>query len=428
MWNAQTGKELPLRYAKLPAVDWSALAVVPGTDQVIVGGVDKLALMKIILADPPTGPDGPHWSFRIEKEFPWTAGRVHALSLSADGKRLLTMDVDGRTRLFDVAAPKLIREFGVPPPPKSTWVHNALLPDGKRCLVATYSAEGAAAATLALWDVDTGKVLYTFAGHTGGINVVAVAPNGKQALSGGIDGSVRLWTLPEPGQAKPIFEEHFKNPVAKWYVGQDHWFKSGFEDDRYFMDLKPAYTIFANVTRTRVEGDFVCEAVGRVVGGPRSAWALRLHNVTSKYSLDFKLNGKQELEIVTTEGEPKTIQRIRLAKYPAIKPGTDFNTLRVVRRGGRYEVFVNGVAAGEPFVSDFVKLPAMMCLAAFAADDKACRAEFERLSIWSVESHALEMTPAFVGTLTKPIKHGPLQEARTVEAYITPRAQRCEIQ
>jgi hypothetical protein len=78
---------------------------------------------------------------------------------------------------------------------------------------------------------------------------------------------------PETSQAKPIFEEHFKNPVAKWFVGQEPWFKTGFEDGRYFMDLNPGHVRFAYQPPTSVEGDFVCEALGRVVGGPQSALA-----------------------------------------------------------------------------------------------------------------------------------------------------------
>jgi WD40 repeat protein len=39
-------------------------------------------------------------------------------------------------------------------------------------------------------------VVRTFRGHTDTIIAVAATPDGKHALSGGVDQTVRLWTLP----------------------------------------------------------------------------------------------------------------------------------------------------------------------------------------------------------------------------------------
>jgi len=43
---------------------------------------------------------------------------------------------------------------------------------------------------LRLWDLATGKTLLTLKGHTEAVNSVAFSPDGKRALSGGQD-----WTL-----------------------------------------------------------------------------------------------------------------------------------------------------------------------------------------------------------------------------------------
>jgi serine/threonine protein kinase len=70
------------------------------------------------------------------------------------------------------------------------WVRNvAVTPDGRRAL------SGGDDATLRLWDLETGRALQSFAGHTGAVMGVAIGANGRVALSGGWDGTVRLWDL-----------------------------------------------------------------------------------------------------------------------------------------------------------------------------------------------------------------------------------------
>jgi WD40 repeat protein/serine/threonine protein kinase len=70
------------------------------------------------------------------------------------------------------------------------WVRSvAVTPDGRRAL------SGGDDATLRLWDLETGRPLQSFAGHAGAVMGVAVGANGRVALSGGWDGTVRLWDL-----------------------------------------------------------------------------------------------------------------------------------------------------------------------------------------------------------------------------------------
>ncbi|MCY3019615.1 MAG: hypothetical protein NTW87_11375, partial [Planctomycetota bacterium] len=46
-----------------------------------------------------------------------------------------------------------------------------------------------------LWDIEKGRPLQALAGHTNSVSVVAFAPDGRQALTGSSDSTVRLWGL-----------------------------------------------------------------------------------------------------------------------------------------------------------------------------------------------------------------------------------------
>lgn len=65
----------------------------------------------------------------------------------------------------------------------------AISPDGK------YALSGAEDYTLKLWEIATGREIRTFKGHTDWVYAVAISPDGRQALSGGKDDTVRLWDL-----------------------------------------------------------------------------------------------------------------------------------------------------------------------------------------------------------------------------------------
>jgi WD40 repeat protein len=77
--------------------------------------------------------------------------------------------------------------------------------DGKRLLT------GSNDKTLRLWDADTGKQLRVFEGHTGPVRAAALSLDGKRLLSTGDDRTVRLWDaatgmeLHKPGPKDSMF-------------------------------------------------------------------------------------------------------------------------------------------------------------------------------------------------------------------------------
>jgi WD40 repeat protein len=77
----------------------------------------------------------------------------------------------------------------------------AFSPDGRRALSGSYDN------TLKLWDLETGLVLRTLQGHTSGVRAVAFSPDGRRALSGSDDYTLKLWDL-ETGLVLRTLEGH----------------------------------------------------------------------------------------------------------------------------------------------------------------------------------------------------------------------------
>jgi Leucine-rich repeat (LRR) protein/tRNA A-37 threonylcarbamoyl transferase component Bud32 len=85
----------------------------------------------------------------------------------------------------------------------------AVSPDGRRAL------SGSADRTMRLWDLAAGKELRRFEGHEMPVSSVAFSPDGRRALSGSWVGVMRLWDV-ETGKELRRFEGHtsWVNSVA----------------------------------------------------------------------------------------------------------------------------------------------------------------------------------------------------------------------
>ncbi|MFZ4590378.1 MAG: protein kinase domain-containing protein [Ignavibacteria bacterium] len=106
---------------------------------------------------------------------------VWAVCFSPDGKYVLTGS--DTIRLWDIARDKVIRSFG-----NTTVLSLAFSPDGKYALSGSHDL-------IQLWEIETGKEIQNFKGHTSSVWSVCFSPDGKYLLSGGKDCSVRLWEI-----------------------------------------------------------------------------------------------------------------------------------------------------------------------------------------------------------------------------------------
>src|SRR5262249_36691593 len=134
-------------------------------------------------------------------------GQVSAVAFSPDGRRALSankhqfkdgLDIhaaDYQLRLWDLETGKELRRFvGHAHPVLGV----AFSPDGRQALSCGVDA------TIRSWDVETGKELHRFVGHTGPVTAVAFAPDGRRAVSGSHDGTVRLWDPATGKEVQPL--------------------------------------------------------------------------------------------------------------------------------------------------------------------------------------------------------------------------------
>ena len=77
-----------------------------------------------------------------------------------------------------------VQGFGILPDGETAL---AVTPDGKRAV------SGSDDMTLKFWDLGAGAELRTLEGHTGWVNTVAVTPDGKRAISGSFE--IKVWDL-----------------------------------------------------------------------------------------------------------------------------------------------------------------------------------------------------------------------------------------
>ena len=126
-------------------------------------------------------------------------GRVWAVAVSADGRRAVSGGHDGTVRMWDVVTgnpiasrrPKQARRRLQPIMEShdgGVWAV-AVSADGRRAV------SGGDDGTVRVWDLEAGTVLHALTGHDGGVWAVAVSADGRRAVSGGDDGTVRVWDL-----------------------------------------------------------------------------------------------------------------------------------------------------------------------------------------------------------------------------------------
>lgn len=120
-------------------------------------------------------------------------GLAYPIGFSPDGRLAITGTFDGPIRLWDLDDGRCVRTLE-----HARAGDTASLSADTRFLLSGHGA------FLRFWDWETGRCVRTFTAHKGGVRAVRLSPDGRSALSVGVDNVVRRWDLPHGYHAAPV--------------------------------------------------------------------------------------------------------------------------------------------------------------------------------------------------------------------------------
>jgi WD40 repeat protein len=126
---------------------------------------------------------------------------VTSVSISIDGRTVLSGSDDGTIRLWDTDTGQPI---GEPLRSHTNLVRSvAFSPHSRRIVSGSYDD------TIIIWDAQSGRPIgEPIQGHTGSVLSVAFSPDGHQIISGSSDGTIRLWNAQTGHSIGEPFQDH----------------------------------------------------------------------------------------------------------------------------------------------------------------------------------------------------------------------------
>src|SRR4028118_1574771 len=159
----------------------------------------------------------------------------------------------------------------------------AVTADGKRAISGSFDK------TIKVWGLTTGKELFTLKGHSDSVNAVAVTGDGKRAISGSSDNTIKVWDLTTRKEEFTLKGHSYSvNAVAVTADGK--WAISGSDDNTIKVwDLttrKELFFLYGH--RNSVKAVAVTEDGKRAISGSKDntikVWDLWSGNVIANFT------------------------------------------------------------------------------------------------------------------------------------------------
>jgi WD40 repeat protein len=148
-------------------------------------------------------------SYRVLAAKDGKSVKEELVTISRGGKRVVKVSVESPTPAAQLPRVPLGREIRRFIGHKDTVGAVAFSADGRSAL------SGSADGTVRLWDLATGKELHRFAGHGGAVDGVSFSPDGRRALSGCTrDGTMRLWEVKSGRELRRFVDRQLAHAVA----------------------------------------------------------------------------------------------------------------------------------------------------------------------------------------------------------------------
>ena len=200
LWHLQTGQLIETfgGWFSGHSGEVSAIAFSPDSKVLISSSIDKTIKA---------------WDLNLKKESYNIANNdsnIWAIAMSPDGNIFATGGLEQHLRIRQISNGKLVRSIalnaGLVTQNAASVLALAISPDGK--ILASGSFQG-----IKLWDIQTGREIDCYRGHSREVTAIAFSPDGKILASGSADKNIKLWD-PNAGEEICTFKDVAKHRDA----------------------------------------------------------------------------------------------------------------------------------------------------------------------------------------------------------------------